>query len=251
MDEHTKRNREAFDNSNAVAQDSPFVDQDQKIELVCREIAVRGPFQRGLDVGCHTGVAGVRYKVAGVAHLTGVDLSEAALDVARRRGFEETRRWVVGAERAPFEDDSFDLIIMGDVLEHVVNTDFALSEIRRCLVPAGRLIVTTPNLAYWWSRVRLLCGRAPVSLGGVSSMFKVDARIDQNHIRLGCLSEWRGFLRHHAFSVQHVGGWSLGHYPMKHVAFIGRISRILDRILVTHAEFAFGLLLSAENMPKQ
>jgi SAM-dependent methyltransferase len=60
----------------------------------------------------------------------------------------------------PFADGSFDVVWASEVIEHVADTARFLSEIRRVLVPGGRLLVTTPN----HPRLRLaLAGIEPYS----------------------------------------------------------------------------------------
>jgi SAM-dependent methyltransferase len=49
----------------------------------------------------------------------------------------------------PFRDGSFDLILSTDVIEHIEDDVAALSELRRVLIPSGRIILTTP--AYSWA----------------------------------------------------------------------------------------------------
>ena len=46
----------------------------------------------------------------------------------------------------PFPDESFDLVVMGEILEHLVKDQLALNEARRVLTPSGRVIVTVPFL---------------------------------------------------------------------------------------------------------
>ena len=244
MNEHVAQNYAAFDTPKAIARDAVFGSQDRKIDLIVREIEGRGPFNRGMDIGCYTGLAGVQYKRAGIRHLTGVDISEEALAIARTRGVDDTRVWLVGEASAPFESGAFQVVIMGDVIEHIINTDFAVAEIRRCLSDNGRFIVTTPNLAYWWSRVRLLMGRPPVSIGGVSSTFKNDFRIDLNHIRVSTVSEWKTYFAHRGFTVERIAGWSLGHYPMRHRPLLGQLSRAVDAWMTCFPNLAFGIFLS-------
>lgn len=45
----------------------------------------------------------------------------------------------------PYDDDSFDLVYLGQVLEHLENPNFVISEINRVLVDAGILIIDIPN----------------------------------------------------------------------------------------------------------
>ena len=70
---------------------------------------------------------------------TGVDLSDSAHDV---RGVEV----FAPADDLPFEDDTFDLVLCTEVLEHCPDPAAALTEIRRVLRPGGFAFVTTPFL---------------------------------------------------------------------------------------------------------
>lgn len=51
-------------------------------------------------------------------------------------------------EELPFHDDSFDLILSHEVLEHVQDDRAAISEIIRTLKPGGRLVLFCPNRGY-------------------------------------------------------------------------------------------------------
>ncbi len=116
--------------------------------------SVRGG-DRALDVGCGTGEFTAAMAEAG-AHAVGVEVAEAALTRARGRHPDLDFRLVPIDGPLPFEDGSFDLVWASEVIEHVSDTARWLSEVRRVLVPRGRLLVTTPSH-----------GRARVALGGV------------------------------------------------------------------------------------
>lgn len=98
---------------------------------------------RVLEVGCGLGTDGAQFARAG-AKYTGVDLTEAAVDLARRR-FElfdlagELR--TADAENLDFADESFDLVYSHGVLHHTPDTRRAVREIHRVLRPGGRAIV--------------------------------------------------------------------------------------------------------------
>ena len=110
---------------------------------------------RALDVGCGVGEFTAAMATAG-AHAIGVDVAEAALRRARARHPGVEFRLVPFDGPLPFEDGSFELVWASEVIEHVADTARWLSEIRRVLVPRGRLLVTTPSH-----------GRLRMALGGV------------------------------------------------------------------------------------
>src|SRR5919112_5264067 len=96
-----------------------------------------------LEVGCGLGTDGAQFAKAG-AHYTGIDLTEAAVDLARRR-FELFNLpgafRVADAERLDFPDNTFDLVYSHGVLHHTPDTQTAIREIHRVLRPGGRAVV--------------------------------------------------------------------------------------------------------------
>jgi len=98
---------------------------------------------RVLEIGCGLGTDGVRFAKAG-ADYTGVDLTDAAIELARKRfelsGLRGELR-VSDAENLDFADESFDLVYSHGVLHHTPDIAHAVSEIHRVLKPGGRAIV--------------------------------------------------------------------------------------------------------------
>jgi ubiquinone/menaquinone biosynthesis C-methylase UbiE len=96
-----------------------------------------------LEIGCGLGTDGAQFAKAG-AHYTGVDLTEAAIDLARRR-FKISRLpgefHVADAENLDFADNTFDRVYSHGVLHHTPDTARAIAEIHRVLKPGGRAIV--------------------------------------------------------------------------------------------------------------
>ena len=96
-----------------------------------------------LEIGCGLGTDGAQFAKAG-AHYTGIDLTDAAVNLARRRFeiFNLHGSFCVGdAERLDFPDNSFDLVYSHGVLHHTPDTQAAVREIHRVLRPGGRAIV--------------------------------------------------------------------------------------------------------------
>jgi ubiquinone/menaquinone biosynthesis C-methylase UbiE len=98
---------------------------------------------RVLEIGCGLGTDGAQFAKAG-ADYTGVDLTEAAIELARKR-FElsdlkgEFR--VADAENLDFPDNSFDIVYSHGVLHHTPDTARAVREIHRVLKTGGRAVV--------------------------------------------------------------------------------------------------------------
>jgi SAM-dependent methyltransferase len=105
-----------------------------------------------LDAGCGRGEVMLAAAARG-ASVTGIDYSEAAVKIARATLAEvqgaDVRRGDITA--LPWETDSFDAALLGDVIEHLDpdQADAALAELRRVLRPGGRVLVhTAPNLLF-------------------------------------------------------------------------------------------------------
>jgi ubiquinone/menaquinone biosynthesis C-methylase UbiE len=112
------------------------------------KIASVGPIEgRWLDCGCAEGSYARALMEAGAHEVVGIDLDEAAVARAQSTWTEiQSLRFEVGsAEQLPFAGRSFEGVLMNEVLEHVVSQRQTLAEIRRVLVPGGRLIVFSPN----------------------------------------------------------------------------------------------------------
>jgi SAM-dependent methyltransferase len=109
--------------------------------------------ERLLDVGCGAGEFSAIAAGAGAA-VIGVEVAEAALARARRAHPDLDFRLAQIDAALPFDDTSFDIVWAGEVIEHVADTARWLSEVRRVLVPGGRLLLSTPS----HGRVRLLVG---------------------------------------------------------------------------------------------
>lgn len=106
---------------------------------------------RILDLGCAQGHLLEALRRVGYTRLTGVDLSSELLSSARRLLPETVR--LIQADLCEWlkeePDESFDVVFLHDVLEHLPRESVVdvLRDIRRVLAPGGRLSVRVPNLA--------------------------------------------------------------------------------------------------------
>jgi ubiquinone/menaquinone biosynthesis C-methylase UbiE len=111
------------------------------------DVADPRPGERVLDVGCGTGIVArqVASRVEATGKVTGLDVSPNMLAVARATATREglTIEWREGnAERLPFPDSSFDLVLCQFALMFVTNKAVALAEMRRVVAEDGRVLIS-------------------------------------------------------------------------------------------------------------
>ncbi|UYQ60786.1 class I SAM-dependent methyltransferase [Streptomyces peucetius] len=152
------------------------------------------PGQLVLDVGCGDGSAACAAAPYLAGHrLVGVDWSHDALRRARPRMGAVVRGEL--DRGLPFADGCADAVLFSEVVEHLVDPDRALDELRRVLRPGGHLMLSTPNLAAWYNRALLLAGVQPVfsevSLRGIHG--RPGSQV-VGHLRLYTARALRSFL---------------------------------------------------------
>jgi len=143
---------------------------------------------RMLDVGCNNGDTSI--KVADFVKcndLFGVDIDETAIQKAKEKNV-KAFKVNLDSDRLPFPDGAFDLVIMTEVIEHLVNGDAALQEASRVLSANGYFLLTSPNLSWYVNRLVLLFGYQPYWTGcGKYNVGKFRRSINEDssgHLRL-------------------------------------------------------------------
>lgn len=118
-----------------------------KIITNCLEThGVLRPGIRVLDVGCGTGL--MLRRLADCRPI-GLDFSPLSMQFCRRRGVERLLQGDV--VHLPFRDDSLDLILALDLLEHVERDDLLVDQFQRVLKPGGHAMITVPAHQSLWS----------------------------------------------------------------------------------------------------
>ncbi len=118
---------------------------------------VGGPGQRVLDLGCRYGALTRVY--ASGNEVVGVDVDREALEHAAKLGIET--HWADVDEPLPFDDASFDVVVAGELLEHVRDPAALVAEARRALRPEGTFVGSVPNAFRLKNRLRFLVGLQP------------------------------------------------------------------------------------------
>lgn len=153
-----------------------------RIHWICSKVRGRDV----LDIGCSGGLVSILLGREGL-NVTGIDNFMEAVDEATKEleGEDPTVQervrfmWAQGAE-LPFPDASFDTVVMGEIIEHVVLPERVLAEARRVMRPNGTLVLSTP-----YGRDETPDHKAPVYLQGldelVSKHFDVESVEPINH----------------------------------------------------------------------
>lgn len=114
---------------------------------------------RLLSIACSTGVIEEKIKDQLGITVFGVDAAKSSIKTAEKRGI--ITSYADASRPLPFEDNCFDFVFAGEIIEHIFDTKSFLMEINRVTKPKGYLILTTPNLARFDDRLKLLFGKTP------------------------------------------------------------------------------------------
>jgi SAM-dependent methyltransferase len=195
-----------------------------------------------IDVGCGDGSAlAVAAGLNPEHRFAGIDWSSGALRQARALGLTVLRGDV--APGLPVADGAADVVIMSELIEHLVDPDGAVAEVRRVLRPGGSLLLSTPNLAAWYNRGLLAVGVQPVfSEVSLRGIYGRPGRVVAGHLRLFTRRALTEFLAASGFRCVTVAGARFHDVPRP----LGPLDRAFCRwpsaasILLVHARKALG-----------
>jgi 2-polyprenyl-3-methyl-5-hydroxy-6-metoxy-1,4-benzoquinol methylase len=136
-------------------------------------LALIGAGKRVLDIGCSSGYL-ARPLVERGCTVVGIEQDEAAAEAARKV-CTEVLTGDVETMVLPFPPGSFDVVLCGDLIEHLSAPGQFLARVRPLLRDDGRLVLTTPNVANWAMRLGLLLGRWRYTDRGI---------LDSTHVHL-------------------------------------------------------------------
>ena len=98
---------------------------------------------RLLDIGCSVGFVLDESKKIGFEG-EGLELNKKAVDIARSKGFEVK---CCDLDKAGYQENNFDVVVLNHILEHIVEPNIFLQEIKRIFKREGILIIGVPNHA--------------------------------------------------------------------------------------------------------
>ncbi len=144
-----------------------------------------------LDVGCNRGYL---KKLSPDNVFYGLDYSLEDLEVAKKAGYKETYQVDLNRIDGFKIDKSFELIVFGDVLEHLLDPKSILQNfIDNNLVDNGKVIISLPNIANLFIRLNLLFGRFNYQDNGI---------LDKTHLHFYTLKTAREFIDSCGLSIK-------------------------------------------------
>jgi 2-polyprenyl-3-methyl-5-hydroxy-6-metoxy-1,4-benzoquinol methylase len=130
--------------------------------------------KRLLDVGCGDGTIGQKIQSLSSFTVYGVDSSKANVSQCKKRKiFAKQVNIDLGI---PYEDNYFDVVFAGEIIEHIIDTEHLFREFHRVLKPKGILLITTPNLTHLPDRIRFLRGLNPSNVSPTHHFLKLHVR---------------------------------------------------------------------------
>lgn len=166
--------------------------------------------KRFLDIGCGIGHLTERIFMKQFnADFYGIDAGDGA-EEAKKKGITAFRVDLNDKKELIFQDNYFDIVFAGEIIEHLVDPDTFLEEIHRVLTKDGYLILTMPNLAAWYNRFLLLVGYQPFWTDAsyrypyVGKPIKYEG--DGQHLRVSTYKAMKELLILHGFDIKCVKG---------------------------------------------
>lgn len=142
---------------------SAYSMNERHIGVLCSEYGKKGAW---LDVGCNDGSFTKRINDTDKVEWYGIEVVEQSAKLAIKNGIKAK---VSTLEKTlPFKDNTFNLVHSNQVIEHLFNLDFFISEIFRVLKPGGVIVISTENPASWHNIFALIMGWQMFSHSNIS-----------------------------------------------------------------------------------
>ncbi len=142
--------------------------------------------RRILDIGCGAGALGGRWKQSRPdCEVWGIERDHRAAELARAHLDRVLELDLDELDALPEDAGRFDLVAMGDVVEHLRDPARLLRALVPSLAPAGEVVVSVPNVAHWSVLAQLLVGRFT---------YEDEGLLDRTHIHLFTPTTFRELL---------------------------------------------------------
>lgn len=143
--DNTQQGRRLLPDENTAGGLGTYIKYQKAASLIAEE-----NIKNVLDIGCNRGSIEVLFnnnypQKAEKTFIEGIDISENAIKQANDLNLPNCNFNSYDGTKLPYPSESFDLVILVEVIEHVTDKMALLLEINRVLRPSGKLFLTTPN----------------------------------------------------------------------------------------------------------
>ncbi|MEL6150849.1 MAG: methyltransferase domain-containing protein [Chloroflexota bacterium] len=211
-----------------------------------------------LDFPCGRGFYLNMFRYASKAKLVGADLDWDVLEKARHNvgHMPDVTLQYANIYRMPYPDNTFDAVILSEVLEHLDDDVAGLREALRVLKPGGVVAITVPNANYpfWWDPINKTLEtlfNTHISEGVFAGLWANHHRLyDRGQLRNAvanagfCVEEERAFT-HHSFPFIHNLVYGIGKPLLESGMMPGNMAAAADRTTFDKNE---GILLNPINL---
>jgi methionine biosynthesis protein MetW len=183
---------------------------------------------RVLEIGCGTGILGEVLRHRGDYHYEGIEPSKARAKMAKSKGLSIHNMYL--DETTIHEFDTFDVIVLADVIEHLEAPHRLLGLVSEIMHSKSFVIVSVPNIAHWSIRINLLAGHFQYTETGI---------LDSTHLRWFTVQTLIEYLRSTGFcpaKTRYTSGYMLPCYSFLR-------SGLLKVIPKRHQERALAVLV--------
>ncbi len=145
-----------------------------------------------LDLGCSTGRLAEAIKNNGNI-VYGIELNPFNAEIARTKCDKVFIGSIESMEQFPIKKEIFDVIILADVLEHLHNPELTLKSIKNFLKEDGYIIVSLPNVAHLYVRIKLILGKFDYESVGI---------LDRTHLKFYTYKTARDLLIDNGYAIE-------------------------------------------------
>ncbi|OGS22895.1 MAG: hypothetical protein A2252_07400 [Elusimicrobia bacterium RIFOXYA2_FULL_39_19] len=116
-----------------------------------------GQNKKVLDLGCRDGYLTKHYSAGN--DLTGVDIDKSALQICANNLKINTLWLNLNEENIPFDDNTFDVVVASEIIEHLFSPEKTLEKVMKVLKRNGLFIGSVPNSFRLKNRIKFMLGK--------------------------------------------------------------------------------------------
>lgn len=149
-----------------------------------------------LDIGCATGYLSEKMKEKN-CFVVGLEVDKKSAEIAKEKSDELIIGDVEKLDNLPYSEGYFDVIVFGDVLEHLKEPHQVLKRFRKYLAFDGYAVASIPNVAHWSIRFSLLFGKFDYGKYGI---------LDETHLRFYTLTSVKKLFQKAGYKIIKIDG---------------------------------------------